>query len=109
MLMCCLSLRTHNAKGKMTAADKLHEGDESMNGPKNQTEAADGGSALTTELASTLPWHVGFHNQIADTLEPTGDWHPDMVRYSVVQVCDYDGRHVCWAKSSEHAAMKVIL
>ena len=59
------------------------------------------------ELLETLPWHVGFHNQIADIFSPTGDFHTDMVRYSVVQVCDHDGRHVCWAKSPEHAAIIV--
>ena len=53
------------------------------------------------------PWHVGFHNQIADRLRPTGEYNPDMVRYSVVQVCDFDGRHVCWAKSEEHARLIV--
>ena len=54
-----------------------------------------------------LPWNVGFHNEIADMPSRTGDWHPDMVRYRVVQICDFDGRHVAWAKSPEHAAMIV--
>ena len=58
-------------------------------------------------LQRSLPWHVGFHNEIADNLRPSGDWHPDMGRYKVVQVCDHDGRHVCWAKSQEHAALIV--
>ncbi len=53
------------------------------------------------------PWHVGFYNEIADGLRPEGDWHPDLVRYQVVQVCDHDGRHVCWANSPEHAELIV--
>lgn len=56
---------------------------------------------------SSFPWRVGFHNEIADMLRPTGDWHPDIVRYSVVQVCDFNGRHVAWACSPEHAALIV--
>jgi hypothetical protein len=56
---------------------------------------------------NSLPWHVGFYNQIGDMLNPTGDWHPDLVRYDVVQVVDFDGRHVCWAKSKEHADLIV--
>ena len=67
---------------------------------------ADGAESLSTAgLASSFPWHMGFHNDIADMLRPTGDWHPDMVRYSVVQVCDHNGQHVCWAKSPDHAAL----
>lgn len=62
---------------------------------------------MSAELAGSLPWHIGFHNEIADMLRPSGDWHPDMVRYEVVQVCDHDGRHVCWAKSHEHAVLIV--
>lgn len=57
--------------------------------------------------SSAKPWHIGFRNEIADMLRPSGDWHPDIVRYEVVQVCDFDGKHVCWAKSPEHAALIV--
>lgn len=77
-----------------------------MRDNENQNSAAEGRSDSEALLA-TLPWHVGFHNQIADMLRPTGDWHPDMVRYDVVQICAHDGRHVAWACSSEHAELIV--
>ena len=72
-----------------------------------QTTATPTGAAseLDDGLASSLPWHMGFHNEIADMLRPTGYWHPDIVRYRVVQVCAHDGQHVVWAKSPEHAAL----
>ena len=73
--------------------------------PGDEFTPAGGASALSAELASSLPWHMGFHNEIADMLRPTGDWRPDMVRYKVVQVCAHNGAHVCWAKSPEHAAL----
>jgi len=56
-----------------------------------------------TGLFGTLPWHTWFSSEIGDNLNPNGNCHPDMVRYSVTQVCDYDGECVCWAKSLEHA------
>lgn len=59
------------------------------------------------KLFETLPWHTWFSSEIGDRLNPNGDRHPDMVRYSVVQVCDYDGECVCWAKSLEHAMLIV--
>lgn len=58
-------------------------------------------------LSGTLPWNTWFSSEIGDRLNPNGDCHPDMVRYSVVQVCDYDGECVCWAKSLEHAMLIV--
>jgi len=75
--------------------------------PSIEASTAEGQSALPALLDMSTPWHIGFGNEIADMLRPTGDWHPDLVRYQVVQVCDYHGRHVCWAKSPEHAAMIV--
>ena len=68
--------------------------------PQDASEGSIGQSASTS-----LPWHIGFHNEIADMLRPAGDWHPDMVRYQVVQICAHDGRHVAWACSQNHAAL----
>lgn len=62
---------------------------------------------LRAHEASSQPWHIGFHNEIADMLRPTGNYHPDMVRYQVVQICAHDGRHVAWACSPEHANLIV--
>lgn len=56
-----------------------------------------------TELFETLPWHTWFSNEIGTNINPNGSHHPGMVRHNVVEVCDYDGGHVCWAKSLEHA------
>lgn len=63
-------------------------------------------SALDDGLASTLPWHVGFHNEIGDNLRD-GNWQHEMVRYKAVNVCANNGRHVAWACSAEHAALIV--
>ena len=60
-----------------------------------------------TELFKTLPWNVGFSDEIGDRLSPNGNIHPDMGRHTVIQVWDYDGNHVCWAKSSDHAVLIV--
>lgn len=51
---------------------------------------------------SDLPWHVGFHNEIADNLSK-GIYQLDLVRYDAVNICARDGRHVAWACSEEHA------
>lgn len=56
-----------------------------------------------TELFGTLPWHTWFSNEISRDIYPKGDGCPEMERNIAVEVCDYDGRHVCWAKSLEHA------
>ena len=56
---------------------------------------------------NSFPWHVGFHNEIGTCIRPTGDCHPGMVRYDVVQICAQDGRHVCWTRLPEHAALIV--
>lgn len=53
-----------------------------------------------------VPWHVGFRNEIADRLRP-GEWQPNMVRYTAVNICAANGRHVAWACSQEHAEMIV--
>ena len=54
----------------------------------------------------TLPWHIGFHNEIGDNLA-TGHFQPGMVRYQAVNICATNGRHVAWACSPEHAQLIV--
>ena len=56
-----------------------------------------------TELFGTLPWHTWFSNEISRDICPKGDGCPEMERHFATEVCDYDGRHVCWAKSLDHA------
>ena len=56
-----------------------------------------------TELFGTLPWHTWFSSEISRDICPKGDGCPEMERHFATEVCDYDGRHVCWAKSLEHA------
>lgn len=54
-------------------------------------------------LFGTLPWNTGLSNEISRGTYPKGDGGPGMEGHLAVEVCDYDGRHVCWAKSLEHA------
>jgi hypothetical protein len=55
-------------------------------------------------VKNTLPWHLGFHNEIADNL-CEGVNQESMVRYKVWSICDNAGRHVAWVCSPEHAAV----
>lgn len=56
------------------------------------------------DMTDDLPWHIGFHNEIADNLRK-GIWQLEMVRHNVVNICAKNGRHVAWACSRKHAEM----
>jgi len=74
--------------------------------PQAASEGGIGQSASTGGLATPLPWHVGFHNEIADRIIP-GSWQHEMVQYKAVNVCASNGRHVAWACSQAHAELIV--
>ena len=74
--------------------------------PQDESEGIVGQSVSTGELATPLPWHVGFHNEIADRIIP-GSWQHEMVRYKAVNVCASNGRHVAWACSQAYAELIV--
>lgn len=54
-------------------------------------------------LFGTLPWHTWFSTEISRGAYPKRGGCPGIESPLAVEVGDYDGRHVCWAKSLEHA------